>query len=279
MAATLEPAQAFNAARRVASLIAGGLGDVPPVAVITGSGWDTLFAPDGRGRVVTFDEVGLPSCTVEGHAGNFFKSDTPAGGVLVQEGRLHVYEGFSPLEVALSILAMKELGVQVLLLLNAAGGLNDSFEPGDLMLIRDHVCLFPQNPLRGLPDGGSTRFVRMDDAYSERLRSGLSRAMDGDAVREGVYAGMIGPSFETPAELALMKTAGADAVGMSTVPEVLMARYAGIELAAVSLISNVTGRGSESDLTHALVLDVGRERASGLSSLVHEFASLAYVIL
>jgi len=279
--AALQPADAPAAAKKAAGLIKGRLGDIPPVAVVTGSGWDPILKGLLSKGTITFKEAELPGPGVDGHAGDFSLRETGSGDLLVQEGRLHTYEGFSALEVALPVLAMAELGVRVILMLNAAGSLMPASLPGDLLITADHVYFGSENPLRGFPDtGGRSKFVWTGNAYPENLRETVKMSLPpGTPVDKGVYAFVGGPTYETETEAIFLRLAGADAVGMSTVPEVLMARYAGIRVAAMSCLSNVILPYTATGLTHSNVLEVVRLTASKLAGFLENFAAQAYMIL
>lgn len=174
------------------------------------------------------------------------------------KGRFHMYEGYGPELTAFPVRVMKELGVSTLLVTNAAGGVNTSYSPGDLMLISDHINLTGKNPLIGPNDGElGPRFPDMSQAYSRRLRE-TARQVAGEKgvpLQEGVYAGLLGPSYETPAEIRMLHTLGADAVGMSTVSEVIVARHAGLEVLGISCISNMAAGILDQPLSHAEVME------------------------
>jgi len=184
---------------------------------------------------------------------------------VIMRGRFHLYEGYTPQQVALPVRVMKALGVRTLVVTNSAGGINADFRPGDLMLIADHLNLTGRNPLVGTnEDAFGPRFPDMSEAYSRRLRR-LARetaASLGVSLREGVYAGLLGPSYETPAEIRMLRTLGADAVGMSTVTEVIAARHAGIEVLGISCISNMAAGMLDQPLSHEEVLETS-ERVKG----------------
>jgi purine-nucleoside phosphorylase len=279
--AALLPADAAEAAKRSAGLLKSRLGDIPPFAVITGSGWDPVLEGLPSKGTMTFEEAGLPGPGVEGHAGNISLRETGSGDLLVQEGRLHTYEGFSALEVALSVLVMAELDVRVILMLNAAGSLMPASLPGDLLVTADHIYFSGDNPLRGVPDSeGRSKFVWTGNAYPEDLREMVKMCLPpGTPVEKGAYAFVGGPTYETETEAIFLRLAGADAVGMSTVPEALMARYAGIRVAALSCLSNVILPYTMTGLTHSNVLEVVRLTASNLTGFLENFAAQAYMIL
>lgn len=223
-----------------------------------GSGLGSFVAEVAGATTIPFEEIpGHPAATVPGHHGCVVLGSVGDLPTVLWHGRVHFYEGHSMAEVALPVRLMAALGVEAVILTNAAGGLNPDFEPGDLMLVVDHINLpglAGHHPLRG-PQGPAERFVDLSEAYDPALRALAVRvaATQGLALREGVYAMVAGPSYETPAEARLLRMLGADAVGMSTVPEVIVARQLGLRVLALSAITNVLGR-AVSGPTHAEVL-------------------------
>lgn len=218
----------------------------PTVGLILGSGLnalaDTIDKPD---TVPTGDIPHWPVSTVPGHAGRLVIGDLEGQTALILQGRTHFYEGYGMDRVTLPVRVMIQLGIRTIIVTNAAGGLNPAFQPGDLMVIRDHIN-FPgmagNNPLRGPNDERyGPRFPDMTVPYDPALRTRAHdvAAAEGFALREGVYAYVGGPSFETPAELRFLQNAGADAVGMSTAPEVVVARHAGARVLGISTIANL----------------------------------------
>jgi purine-nucleoside phosphorylase len=196
--------------------------------------------------------------------------------VVAMAGRFHIYEGHPPALSAFPVRVMHALGVRTLFVSNAAGGVNEKFAAGDLMIISDHLNLMWTNPLIGAQQPGEERFTDMSAAYDPALRELLRKAAKktGVDMREGVYAALFGPSYETPAEVRMLRGLGADAVGMSTVPEVLVARALGIRVAGISAITNAASGVTAAAVSHAEVLDVGRQIATKFESLVTEFVSL-----
>ncbi len=232
--------------RQAAEFIHDRAGARPQVAVIAGSGLGELAAEVGSAvRINLADIPGWPVPGVEGHGRELWVGELAGKVVAVQTGRVHLYEGFSPAEVAFNVRVFGLVGVRELIVTNAAGGLNPDFKVGDLMLIADHISLpglAGLNPLRGpAPPEWGPRFPALTGAYSARLRA-LARqaaAEAGFSVWEGVYVMVGGPSYETPAEARLLRALGGDAVGMSTAPEVVVARQMGLEVLGISCISNV----------------------------------------
>jgi purine-nucleoside phosphorylase len=238
----------------------------PTVGLILGSGLgplaDAIAAPD---IVATADIPHWPASTVQGHTGRLVIGPLAGRTALVLQGRTHFYEGYGMDRVTLPVRVMLELGIQTLIVTNAAGGLNPNYRPGDLMLIRDHIN-FPgmagNNPLRGPNEERyGPRFPDMTQAYDPELRALAHQvaAEAGFALREGVYAYVAGPSFETPAELRFLQMVGADAVGMSTAPEVVVARHSGVRVLGISTIANLaqTDPAQGSVVTHTEVLETG----------------------
>ena len=236
----------------------------PDVGIILGSGLGA-FLEKIEGRTIPYSRInGYPRTTVKGHQGVLKIGER----VAVCAGRFHLYEGYSADEVALPVFLLHGLGVKTLILTNAAGGINDSYSPGDLVLIRDHINLMGVNPLTGpdLEEFGP-RFPDTSQLYSRELRA-LARRQDFLKLSEGVYAGMPGPCYETPAEIRMLKTIGADMVGMSTVPEALAACYLGMQVLGISCISNMAaGIGGET-LDHNEVIKTGKQVAGSFTRLL-----------
>jgi purine-nucleoside phosphorylase len=244
----------------------------PTVGLILGSGLGVLGDEIPGAEAIDYGDIpGFPVSTVEGHAGRLVLGSLGGKNVVVMQGRFHYYEGYSMDEVVFPVRVMKKLGVQTLIVTNAAGGVNTAFTPGDLMLITDHIKLFTDSPLRGpnLNEFGP-RFNDMSTAYTPELLSLARRvaAQNGYTVREGVYAHMPGPSFETPAEIRMLRTLGADAVGMSTVPEVITAAHAGMRVLGISAISNMAAGILDQPLNHEEVIETGRMVRDSFVSLV-----------
>lgn len=218
----------------------------------------------------------FPVSTVEGHKGNLLIGKLNGKNLIAMQGRFHYYEGYSMQEVTFPIRVLHAIGVRQLFVSNAAGGVNPSFSSGDLMVITDHINLFPEHPLRGHNwEELGPRFPAMTDAYSPRL---IRLAQDcarqfGITLRQGVYVGLQGPSFETPAEYNWLRIIGGDAVGMSTIPEILVARHMGMECFGISVITNSTAKPEHIQTSHAEVQDVGNAAQPRLSALLKEIIS------
>ena len=261
--------------RRVAEAaeeLRGQLGGLSPrVGIVLGSGLGALGdVVEGPVRVPYAEVPGFPATTVHGHAGEFIGGVLEDVPVLLQSGRFHLYEGHDPDTVVLPVRVFAKLGTEILIVTNAAGGLRPTFRPPLLMLIADHLNLLWRNPLIGPVVGSEQRFPDMSDPYDHHLRQ-VARSVArerGIGLEEGVYAAVLGPSYETPAEIRMLQRVGADAVGMSTVPEVLAARARGVRVLGISSITN-KGAGLTSErLDHADVLAAGRQLAEQLESLV-----------
>ncbi len=250
--------------KEAAEYIRGKYPQKPEIGLILGSGLGVLADLVENGVTIPYEDIPhFPVSTVEGHAGELLLGKVEGKHVLMMKGRFHMYEGYGVETVSFPVRVMKELGVEKLLVTNAAGGINTSFEVGDLMLIRDHINFTFRNPLIG-PNHSElgVRFPDMSEAYSRRLRETAKEvaAEQGLKLQEGVYLGLLGPSYETPAEIRMMRTLGGDAVGMSTVPEVLVARHAGMEVLGFSCISNMAAGILDQPLSHAEVMET-TERA------------------
>lgn len=244
----------------------------PEVGLILGSGLGVLADLMEDVTVIHYEEIPFfPVSTVEGHAGELLVGTIGARKAVLMKGRFHLYEGYDVASVAFPVRVMRALGVQSLLVTNAAGGVNTGYRPGDLMLIRDHLNLMFRNPLIGRNEEAlGVRFPDMSQAYSARLIEAAREAADqlGIRLEEGVYAGMLGPSYETPAEIKMLRTLGADAVGMSTVPEVIAARHAGIEVLGISCITNMAAGILNQPLSHAEVVDTAERVKESFLELV-----------
>lgn len=231
----------------------------PEIGLILGSGLGVMADAMADTVTIPYEQIpNFPVSTVEGHASELVVGTINGRRSVVMKGRFHLYEGYDVKEVTLPIRVMKELGVHTLVVTNASGGINTSFEPGDLMLIEDHINFMLRNPLIG-PNVSElgVRFPDMSEAYSKRLRQVARQIADeqGIALREGVYVGLLGPNYETPAEIRMFRTMGADAVGMSTVPEVIVGRHAGLQVLGISCISNMAAGILDQPLSHAEVME------------------------
>lgn len=243
----------------------------PEVAVILGSGLSDVLPLEGK-RSLSFAEVpGFPVPTVAGHAGRVEVGKVGDREVLVQRGRIHYYEGYDLAEVVIPVRTYALLGVKTLVITNASGGIAEGFHPGDLVLIADHINMLGANPLRGPNlERLGPRFPDMTQAYDPGLRE-LARGGGkelGIELKEGVYLATMGPSYETPAEIRAFKVLGADLVGMSTVPEVIAARHAGLRVLGISCVTNYAAGLAGEPLSHQEVIETTRRKAAELSRLL-----------
>jgi purine-nucleoside phosphorylase len=226
------------------------------------------------GRIDYSHLPGFPAPSVKGHAGQLLVGWVGGTPAYVLSGRAHFYEGHSMQSITFNVKAMAALGVKVLLLTNAAGGINRSFRPGDFMVLSDHINLTGDNPLCGAVADGLTRFVDLSEAYDKRLQAILKIAGKSAGVRlhSGVYLAVRGPSYETPAEIRAFERLGADAVGMSTVPETIIGRQHGLRVAAVSCITNLAAGRSGKPLSHKEVLETAVRVKRQAAQLISNFA-------
>lgn len=251
---------------------------VPGIGIVLGSGLGGLAAALEAPLAIPFTDLpGWPAASAPGHAGRLLLGHLAGVPVVLLQGRLHVYEGHDPGLVVQPVLLMGRLGARTILLTNAAGGVNAAWPAGTLMAIADHLNLTGLNPLIGPnADALGPRFPDLTDAWSPRLRALLhTAAADADVVlEEGVYAGLPGPNYETPAEVRMLRALGADAVGMSTVLEAIAARWAGLELAGVSLVTNPGAGVTGAPLSHEEVLVAASEAGPRFERLVRRWISL-----
>ena len=264
-----------EAARKAAQAIGKrAAGRQPAVAVILGSGLGGLASAIENAVRIPFGDIpGFPEATVVGHEGAAIVGEIGGRAVVALSGRFHMYEGHPAALAAFPVRVFHAMGVRELFVSNAAGGISSRLAVGDLMMISDHLNLMGANPLVGPIEEGETRFPDMTDAYDPGLRKVMrttAEALD-VPLREGVYAGLLGPSYETPGEVKMLRLLGADAVGMSTVPEVIMARALGIRVAGISCITNAAAGVTGSALSHAEVLDTTRRVSGAFEALVTEY--------
>lgn len=251
---------------------------VPAIGIVLGSGLGGLAAALEAPLAIPFTDLpGWPAASAPGHAGRLLLGHLAGVPVVLLQGRLHVYEGHDPGLVVQPVLLMGRLGARKILLTNAAGGVNAAWPAGTLMAIADHLNLTGLNPLIGPnADQLGPRFPDLTDAWSPRLRALLHEAAAAEDVvlEEGVYAGLPGPNYETPAEVRMLRALGADAVGMSTVLEAIAARWAGLELAGVSLVTNPGAGVTGMPLSHEEVLVAANEAGPRFERLVRRWISL-----
>lgn len=250
---------------------------IPKIGLILGSGLGVLADEIENPVKVSYGNIpGFPVTTVEGHAGQLVFGTLKGVSVVAMQGRFHYYEGYEMNSVTFPVRVMKAIGVETLLVTNAAGGIQTSFAPGDLMIIRDHINFMGTNPLIGPNESNlGTRFPDMSEAYANDLRQIAKNAAERlhIDVQEGVYLAVTGPSYETPAEIHMFRTLGADAVGMSTVPEVIVARHSGIKVLGISCITNMAAGILNQPLNHEEVIETTERVKAHFLSLVKEIVS------
>lgn len=247
--------------------------ELPEVGLILGSGLGELGEKVENPLYADYAQIPhFPRSTVAGHTGRFVFGELEGKRVAVMQGRFHYYEGYSMRRVVFPVYVMRELGIRTLVITNAAGGLNPSFAAGDLMLLSDHINLMGDNPLIGPNDEElGVRFPDMSEVYSKELREVAKKAAEGIKglrLQEGVYCGITGPSYSPPAELRMLQVIGGDAVGMSTVPEAIAARHAGLRLLGISCITDMALPDALEVLTHEQVMAVAEQTKPKFIELV-----------
>jgi purine-nucleoside phosphorylase len=266
--------EAASVAAEVIRVKAGS--EAPAIGIVLGSGLGGLAGDIEEAVVIPFAEIpGFPTATVIGHAGSVVIGKLAKKRVVALAGRFHMYEGHPPQLAAFPVRVMHALGARIYFASNAAGGIRKDLSAGDLMIIEDHLNLTGVNPLTGPVEINDERFPDMTAPYDEELRDLLKASAKKISlpVKEGVYAWLPGPSFETKAEVRMLATLGADAVGMSTVPEVIVARAMGMRVAGMSCIANAASGIGVTPVLHTDVLDVTAKAAVGFQALVREFVS------
>jgi len=273
----------FEHVSEAAAFVRSRLGRLTPqIAIVLGSGLGAVAEAVGDPVVVPFAEVPhFPKSTVEGHSGRIVAGSLGGVDVVVLQGRVHFYEGYTPQQVTFPARVLGALGVRALVLTNAAGGIAEGYRIGQLVALADHINLMGFNPLVGPNEPGyarvpgvGLRFFDMTEAYSRRLRvlAQEAAAEEGFALGEGVYLAVSGPSFETPAEIRAFRTLGATLVGMSTVPETIVARHMGMEVLGISCVTNLAAGLSASPLSHQEVFEAGRQVEHRLAGLLKRLA-------
>ncbi|MEK5061832.1 MULTISPECIES: purine-nucleoside phosphorylase [unclassified Paenibacillus] len=236
---------------------------MPEIGLILGSGLGILAELIEDAVAIPYEDIPhFPVSTVEGHVGELLIGNIQGRPVVMMKGRFHMYEGYGPEVTAFPVRVMKEIGVEKMLVTNAAGGVNTNYHAGDLMIISDHLNLTGRNPLVGPNEPAfGVRFPDMSEAYSGRLRNLAKTTAEaqGFNIQEGVYAGLLGPNYETPAEIVMLRKLGADAVGMSTVAEVIVARHTGIEVLGISCITNMAAGILDQPLSHDEVMETAEQ--------------------
>jgi purine-nucleoside phosphorylase len=244
------------------------------IAVILGTGLgDLANSITGKKKIPYAKIPNFPVSTVAGHQGNLIVGKLGGKPVLAMQGRFHFYEGYGMKQVTYPVRVMQLLGIEYLFVSNAAGGMNSAFEVGDIMLIEDHINLFPEHPLRGQNwEELGVRFPDMSEAYDKKLRETVSAIARKNNIKlqYGIYVGTQGPTFETPAEYHYFKIIGGDAVGMSTVPEVIVARHGGMKVLAFSIITDLGVYGKIVEVSHEEVQKAAREAQPKLAFIIEE---------
>jgi len=254
------------------------LNDSVQTGIILGSGLGNLVTEINIEQVIPYEEIPhFPLSTVEGHSGKLIYGTLGKVKVLAMQGRFHYYEGYDMKQVTFPVRVMKELGVKNLIISNAAGGMNENFEIGELMVINDHINLFPESPLRGKND--STLGVRFPDMSATYYQPFIEKAFEiaktnNIRLSKGVYCGVSGPCLETPAEYKMLKIIGGDAVGMSTVPEVIVAVHAGIKVFAISIITDLGVEGKIVKVTHEDVVRVAAAQEPKMTLIIKELVNV-----
>ncbi|MDR6998620.1 purine-nucleoside phosphorylase [Neobacillus niacini] len=264
----------FEKIQNAAEFLKGKYSKTPKIGLILGSGLGVLADEIIDPVKIPYHEIPeFPVSTVEGHAGQLVFGSLSGAEVVAMQGRFHFYEGYSMDKVTFPVRVMKELGVEMLIVTNAAGGVNESFSPGDLMIITDHINFMGTNPLIGPNDSNlGVRFPDMSEAYTKELRS-IAKEIAGSInieVKEGVYVGFTGPVYETPAEIRMARVLGGDAVGMSTVPEVIVARHGGLKVLGISCITNMAAGILDQPLSHDEVIETTEKVKANFLSYIKE---------
>ncbi len=252
----------------------------PKIAVILGSGLGSLVDAVEQAQEISYEEIpNFPLSTVKGHAGKLVFGKINGVETLLMQGRFHYYEGYTMKEITYPIYVMKQLGIEKIIVTNACGGINQSFEPGTLMLIRDFINLFGNNPLIGMNDERfGPRFPDMSEPYKIELIDKAKKIADELSIKyaEGVYAGFMGPYYETAAEIVMIQRHGADAVGMSTVPETIVANYLGIDVLGIACITNMATGIQKVKHSHERVVETAQKASTDLCkwvvSIIEEFS-------
>ena len=250
----------------------------PETAIILGTGLGSLVNDITDQYEVNYQDIPhFPVSTVEGHSGKLIFGKLGNKDILAMQGRFHFYEGYSMKEVTFPVRVMRELGIKTLFVSNAAGGMNPLFEIGDLMIITDHINFFPEHPLRGKNIAYGPRFPDMSEAYNKELiqKANQLAAEKGIKVQHGIYIGTQGPTYETPAEYKMFRILGADAVGMSTVPEVIVANHCGIKVFGISVITDLGVEGKIVEVTHEDVQKAADEAQPLMTTIMRELINQA----
>ena len=245
----------------------------PKTAIILGTGLGQLASEITDSYDFPYSEIpNFPVSTVEGHAGKLIFGKLGGKDIMAMKGRFHFYEGYDMKEVTFPVRVMYELGIETLFVSNASGGMNSDFKIGDLMVINDHINFFPEHPLHGKNFPTGPRFPDMHEAYDRKLIAKANEIAKGKGIRlmHGVYMGVQGPTFETPAEYRMYRLMGADAVGMSTVPEVIVARHCGIKVFGISIITDLGGFDAPVEVSHEEVQKAANEAQPRMTEIMRE---------
>jgi len=265
----------FEKLQETVSFLNKKLNFQPEIGLVLGSGLSAFADTVAEPTVLPYSEIpNFVKVTVKGHKGRFVTGKVSGKEVAILQGRFHYYEGFSMEEVTFPARVLARLGCKLVILTNAAGGVNTSFTPGDLMIIKDHINMMGVNPLRGKNDERlGPRFPDMTYVYKKEYRDILKKvAKDNDIdIKEGVYCAMMGPTYETPAEIKMIRTIGGDAAGMSTVPEAIVLRHMGVDVAGISCITNMAAGILDQELTHEEVTEIASKVKDKFIHLLTEF--------
>ena len=263
--------------KQTAEYLRSQVDEMPKIAIILGTGLGSLVDYIQDKKFIPYKDIpNMPVSTVEGHSGNLIFGTMGGRRVIAMQGRFHYYEGYDMKQVTFPVRVFQALGVETLFVSNAAGGMNKEFRVGDVMIICDHINLFPENPLRGKNnEEWGPRFPAMTEAYSKRLVKIADEVAAEKQLRimHGVYVGTTGPTFETPAEYEYFRIIGGDAVGMSTVPEVIVANHAGMEVFGLSVITDLGGKDIDQVPTHEEVQQAAIKAQPVVVALMKEVVS------
>ena len=264
--------------QETAEFLKGKMTTTPETAIILGTGLGSLVNEITEKYEIEYKEIpNFPLSTVEGHSGKLIFGKLGGKDIMAMQGRFHFYEGYSMKEVTFPVRVMRELGIKTLFVSNAAGGMNPDFLIGDLMIINDHINFFPEHPLRGKNIPYGDRFPDMSAAYDKELIAKAKEIAEEKGIRvvEGVYLGTQGPTFETPAEYRMFHRMGGDAVGMSTVPEVIVARHCGIRVFGISVITDLGIEGIVVECSHEEVQKAADEAQPKMTTIFREIINRA----
>ena len=264
--------------QETASYLKSKMKTQPETAIILGTGLGSLVNEITDKYEISYESIpNFPVSTVEGHSGKLIFGKLGNKEILAMQGRFHFYEGYAMTEVTFPVRVMRELGIKTLFVSNAAGGMNPDFEIGDLMIITDHINFFPEHPLRGKNIPYGPRFPDMSEAYSKELirKANEIATEKGIKVQHGIYIGTQGPTYETPAEYKMFRFLGADAVGMSTVPEVIVANHCGIQVFGISVITDLGVEGKIVQVTHEEVQKAADAAQPLMTTIMRELINRA----